>query len=643
MRKIVQDHLNGILIPEAIKGVKRLLKSEDYLVEGDTASIESAIYNHINTVKNKTDTVNISGLNGIRFLNDIYIDIDIQLERRSNRSYGSDYEKFTITKLMSQESIKRDAIIHIILLGGPGAGKTTTVRNVCHLLLDTEFTSRYTFPILINLRELKPEETIYSRIKNNIGISFFKKNTFTNEETPLNETDTIKFQNCINQILNDLKVILILDGLDEVDPSKLENTYHEVEYLTSNLDQSLVILTSRSAALDSYFDNSEEYELCDLDNVQVSDFVFKWFESSDKSEQFLRELKESQYYDLSIKPLTLTHLCAIYERQEKLYDRPRLIYQGILDLLIYEWDQQRRVKRRKEYFVRKIDDVNYTNFDQHDKARFLTEFAYDLTTNHSLKVYSHQDFLESYERIYDNHNLPKGNAKKVVKEIEAHNGIIINAGFDRFQFSHKSLQENMTAEYMIKSDSVPFHFIESEEISIPDEFAITICLSSNHNISFYNFIFIELSNRKFVPNFILRFLERLYQEKPIFKTSILLPLSFIAIYNLFYKSIVLARKRPMSKEERLELDKSIRSKLKDFEVKLVARINTFRESHFSNKSFAFSRKYFDLKWVQNEDGLYILEISNDVYMALNEYECELIHTQDRYYVSQSLFELGFQP
>jgi len=617
---MINEIILGQLVSEAFNGVKRLLKTKGVELVVSKDALEDTIRDHINYIQNKISFITFRELRGNRLLSDLYIEIDIELQRRRYRDYSRKYEKFIIEQLVNRK-IKLDDKPHIVLLGGPGAGKTTTVQNVCRRLLDTQFKNKYSFPILIYLRDLQADETVYSRLKNNLGIEFFFKHPTKHEHLDSSSSQML-FQNLINSFLNSLNVVIILDGLDEVEPSRLSSFHSEIDYLMSNLHNSLVILTCRSASLDFNFSYSEEFELCDLNDNQVDFFVLKWFSNKVKSENFLSEIRSSQYYDLSLKPLTLAHLCAIYEKTDRLYDKPRFIYRKLIDLLIEEWDEQRRIKDREKYFERNERDSVYSNFNTQEKSRFLREFAYDLIVNNRLRVYTQDDFHESYLRIYDNHNLPKYQAKKVIQEIEAHNGIIVLSGYDRFVFYHKSMQENMAAEYMIKMDSLPYKFIGSDKINISNEYAIAICLSSDHNKTFYRFIFEELVKYKFDSKFIVEFLDRLYLERPIFKISILFPLSLILIYTILTNNGFITSRK---------------GKVSDFDTKFSDRIVAFRMNHFINDSFKLFNQFFSIKWEYRTDSLYRLIMSEEIFKYSQDTEAEYLENMPNLYIPEALF------
>lgn len=293
----------------------------------------------------------------------------------------------------------------------------------------------------------------------------------------------------------------------------------------SALSSSIVILTSRSPSYNYSIDNSLEYEICDLNKEQILEFTNKWFNEVGKSESFINELNKSKFYDLSLRPLTLAHLCAIYERTNKFYDKPKSIYKKLVRILIEEWDEQRGIVR----------ESNYANFDNEQKFEFLSQFAFDLTINYSQKKYSEDIFLETYKRIHKDYNLPYRDNKKVIKEIENHNGIIVKSAYDQYEFVHKSMQEYLSAEYIVKLPEIPVKLFYDTNIS--NELAIAVSLSSKPNQYYYKLVFEIFTKDNLSRQFALEFLSRLVYEKPNFKENILLPFSFIYILHLLTDKI----------------------------------------------------------------------------------------------------------
>ncbi|MEZ4676746.1 MAG: hypothetical protein R2932_21225 [Caldilineaceae bacterium] len=180
----------------------------------------------------------------------------------------------------------------------------------------------------------------------------------------------------------------------------------------------------------------------------------------------MKEIADSPFSDTTIRPLTLAHLCAIYERIGKIPDRPKTVYRKIIDLLLDEWDEQRSVRRISRY----------ANFESDRKFEFLCNLAYELTTTFSKTLFSDKDLLQIYRQIYDNYDLLVNEAQKVVDELESHNGLFVQTGYNLYEFAHKSLQEFLTAEYIVKLPIIPEQ--SRTLVKLPNELAIAVTISS---------------------------------------------------------------------------------------------------------------------------------------------------------------------
>jgi predicted NACHT family NTPase len=497
-------------VKEGINALKILFKSTKIELITSFEDLQNALYEHNRFVINSTKNISFKELKENRNISEIYIDLKIQLQAKRYRSSDIKEKKFTI------EEILKNTKHHLVLLGGPGAGKTTTIKHICQLLLSNGDELLYNFPILINLRDLTDSESIFSKLKTILGLEIASK-----QQDKSSSIDNIQLrERYILSYLNSFKAILILDGLDEVRPSRLQNFHLEIKSLMSNLQSSLVILTSRSASYNFSIDNSNEYELCDLNDEQISEFVFKWFKLREDAEIFLDNLNSSKFYDFSLRPLTLAHLCAIYEKTKKFYDKPKSVYKKLVRILIEEWDEQRGIVRESKY----------SDFDNEIKFDFLSHIAYDLTVMYSHKIYSEDDFKQTYKRICANYNLPINDSEKVIKEVEDHTGIIIKSSYDSYEFVHKSMQEYLSAEYIVRLVNIPVKLIYDTNIS--NELAIAVSLSSNPNDYYYKLVFEIFKPNNILAYFTIEFLSRLEYERPIFKESHLLAFSFIYLFDL---------------------------------------------------------------------------------------------------------------
>lgn len=177
-------------------------------------------------------------------------------------------------------------------------------------------------------------------------------------------------------------------------------------------------------------------------------------------------------------------------------------------LLLEEWDAERGVTR----------ESRYASFDPYRKLDFLATFAHRLVLRKgSGLAFTAAELREIYLSICDRFALPPGDADAVCREIESHTGIIVKATFDTYEFSHKSLQEFLVAEHLVRLRDIPsatrlLH-------NCPNELAVAVALSADAT-DFFCGLFRD-KGRQFDPKrikpsseFLTVFLSRVADEKP---------------------------------------------------------------------------------------------------------------------------------
>jgi len=178
----------------------------------------------------------------------------------------------------------------------------------------------------------------------------------------------------IPYILDSQKILLILDGFDEIMDNKIKNlVISEITELTKRLESVNFILTSRSSDYKLLLEKTAVYEISELNDNQIQEFSNKWFRDSELSENFLSELKhKTPYKDFYTRPLLLAQLAHIYSRSGSIPDKPKQIYQRIVEILLREWNEQQNLKR----------NTKYSNFTVERKREFLSNMAFVLTIKH---------------------------------------------------------------------------------------------------------------------------------------------------------------------------------------------------------------------------------------------------------------------
>ncbi len=119
----------------------------------------------------------------------------------------------------------------------------------------------------------------------------------------------------------------------------------------------------------------------------------------------------------------------------------------------------------------------------------------------------------------------------MIKELESHTGLFIQSGFELFEFAHKSIQEYLIAEYLVKLPSIPDDFKTIE--NLPNEFAIAIAISSNPSLYFSELVYTKLNKFKFSFQFLKTFINRILIEKPDFYKNDLVGINALILYSIY--------------------------------------------------------------------------------------------------------------
>jgi predicted NACHT family NTPase len=131
----------------------------------------------------------------------------------------------------------------------------------------------------------------------------------------------------ICDFLEDINVLLLLDGFDEINDIQVRKILVEdIELISTSFVKSKILVTSRTAEFNYDISNTQTYEIAPLDNSQIDIFINHYIKDLAEATKFKKELLASPYFDTSRKPLALAHLCAIYERYHNLPPKPKSVY-----------------------------------------------------------------------------------------------------------------------------------------------------------------------------------------------------------------------------------------------------------------------------------------------------------------------------
>ena len=492
-------------------------KEKNKYVNFTQNDFEKSISDHIADTMNWSKEISVRALDKPKEIGNTYVHLNYYLTpKRYQFETNTEYP----TKLKFKEYLEQTDKSTIIL-GQPGAGKTTSLKFIAYKVLTEEgfCENKFNLPIVIRFRELqqygssnfKKNEGIFDKIYKILGLvgveDFDEKNRWIVESIVLTA-------------LNELHVLLILDGFDEYPFDDKQKVVQEIQTLARALDTSKFILTSRTVEFPYNIENASQFEIAPLDDAQIKEFSEYWLNDDTLNDIFYNQLISSTYLDTARRPLTLTHLLIIFEKSKpkQIPSKPNLIYSKVIELLLREWDEERNIIRKSAY----------SHFQYERKKSFLCRLSFYLTKKYYSASFSGNTIRSTYIDMCEAYDLPKEESYEVLNELESHNGLFIRSGESTFEFAHKSIQEYFTAEYLRGTPVLSNNQIELSRI--PNELAILVALSFEPN-DYFSTITNMMLSENLDADFFDTFLSRLFLENPDFVTNPYLAFNVLEIYT----------------------------------------------------------------------------------------------------------------
>jgi len=342
---------------------------------------------------------------------------------------------------------------YLMVLGGPGAGKSTFLRKAGLEALKTlhRETANYAHrcvPVLLELKRFEAEA---------IDIPALIANEFATCDFPEPAQFT---QNALRQG----KLLILLDGLDEVPTANLDNVIGTIQDFVDRYDQNRFIASCRTAAYRGGFTRFSDVGMADFDDQQIEQFIGNWFsneqdrerETGKKCWEILQEPKNKAAKELAHTPLLLTYLCLVYDRSQWFPANRSSLYQKALRILLEEWAAEKRINR----------DEIYEGLSIELEEQLLAEIAFHGFEADQLFFSRRELTSQVKEFLAETLSVPKTlNGKAVLQTIEVQQGILVERAENAYSFSHLTLQEYLTAQYLADnnqwSEMVKNHITDS--------------------------------------------------------------------------------------------------------------------------------------------------------------------------------------
>ena len=336
--------------------------------------------------------------------------------------------------LLPEEALKRYR--HMVVLGDPGAGKTTMLKYLCLLLAKARLSGLPDFPVFV------PLNRCVKAIRENL-LDFIVTDLAERYGFP-------QLMPYLEQRLEQGSILLLLDGLDEVavgSPEEADTAYHRITRAINRLSlrypKCPIVVTSRRAGwrglLAPHFVTTA---LLDFRWEDIQRFINNWFgEGSDRARRLQGILsQQARMQALAANPLLLSLIAIVFERDLELPERRAKLYERCVQVLLTEWDAHRGIKRASHFTT--------------DRKRDLLEDVALHFHRQGLRYFSKYDLLQVIKAYLPTINIPAEQAPLVLYEISAQHGLLKEQAAEWYGFLHLTLQEYFAAVSLDKGNQL---------------------------------------------------------------------------------------------------------------------------------------------------------------------------------------------
>lgn len=395
--------------------------------------------------------VSCIGMEAERSLDDIYVVVQFLGKRRSTKHTSPETVEEAVRKssrrFSTSTSDKRQEGMrvanneqYLMVLGGPGAGKSTFLRKVGLEALKKENGSfeHESTPVFLELRR-------------------FTEDPIDIEAWIINEFKVCGYpdpQRYADDKLKAGELLILFDGLDEVPKPNVKNVINKIRDFVHQYSENRFIVSCREGAYKGGFTDFATVEMADFDDSQIQDYINNWFASaSDRkkitAQQCWEALNASNHQAikaLAQNPLSLALLCQVYEDSQDFPSSETILYGKILNIFLKKWTAEKHVDRdppmRPYLAIPTVKELLSEIAAENFKADRLV-FSEDELTN---------QIQEFYQRRTD---ISLGfDASGILDALLIDPGLFVEQANGIYSFFHLTFQEYLTANHFIKTQSI---------------------------------------------------------------------------------------------------------------------------------------------------------------------------------------------
>ena len=368
----------------------------------------------------------------------------------------------------------------LILLGDPGSGKSTFVKHLAHCLAahalwpqanwlsqlpDWPITDTQLLPLVVILRDLAqglptplPQEATAHHLW-----AFIKRRLAAQNLTFVSDA--------LNHALENGRVLLLLDGLDEIaSPAKRLFVRQVVQaFVIDRYPRNRVVITCRVLSYQppTHPDKPDLrlptrdfpiFELAPFNKEKIDKFIDTWYaelvrqghigtdDQTRLAPRLQTAVRQPDLWRLASNPLLLTVMALVHTHEGRLPDARALLYEKTIEMLLWRWEAGKADTPALRQLLRVADRADM------DLKRLLWRLAYEAHSQMTSR--SNQDTLADIEELHLRKALLTlkpddwGWVEQMLTTMKLRAGLLLERAPGYFTFPHRTFQEYLAGAYL---------------------------------------------------------------------------------------------------------------------------------------------------------------------------------------------------